>query len=106
MLFSSIAFAQDAAPGPSAFEQWMPLIFVFVIFYFLIIRPQQKRAKTHQNFVANLKRGDSVLTSSGILGTIEGLTEQYVTLEIAEGVRVRILKSAIASSATGNEEKK
>lgn len=105
MLFSTIAYAQAQAAEvakPSIIEQFMPFIFIFVIFWFFIIRPQQKRAKTHQNFLSEMKKGDSVLTSSGILGTIEGLTDKFITLEIADGVRVRMLRSQVASKA--NEE--
>lgn len=107
MLFSSVAYAQTAAAAqPSIFEQLLPFVFIFVIFYFLIIRPQAKRHKKHQAFLAELKRGDSVLTSGGILGTIEGLTDNYVTLEIATGVKIRILKSQISSPALTNAEDK
>jgi len=100
LLLSSAAWAQEAAPAaaakPSMLETFMPFIFVLVIFYFLLIRPQQRRTQTHQKFVTDLKRGDSVLTSGGILGTIEGLTEKFVTLKIADDVRIRILRSQIA----------
>ena len=83
---------------PSAWEMLMPFIFIFVIFYFLIIRPQGKRLKDHEKFLGGLKRGDSVVTSGGILGVIDGLTEQFVTLEIANGVKIKILKKQIAGS--------
>lgn len=106
-MFSSIAYAQQApAAAPSTWEQLMPFVLIFIIFYFLIIRPQAKRHKTHQAFLQSLKRGDSVLTSGGILGTIEGLTDKFVTLEIANGVRIRILRSQIASPANVSEENK
>ena len=107
-MFSSTAWAQTAAPGatPGMIEQFLPFVFIIIIFYFLLIRPQQKRAKTHREFVTNLKRGDQVLTSGGIFGTIEGLTEEYVTLQIADGVKIRILKAQIASPVTKNEDKK
>lgn len=100
LLFGSKAFAQAAAGGsqPSTMEMFLPFIFIFVIFYFLIIRPQAKRQKDHQKFVTELKRGDAVITTSGILGTIEGITDTFVTLEIADGVRVKILRSQILSS--------
>ena len=97
-MFSAVAMAQSSgAQAPSLFEQLLPIIFILVIFYFLLIRPQQKRQKQHQEFLSNLKRGDSVLTSGGIFGTIEGLTDKFVTLEIAEDVRIRVLKTQIAS---------
>jgi preprotein translocase subunit YajC len=107
--FTSSAFAQaagDAAAHPSLMEQLFPFVIIIVIFFFLVIRPAQRRQKTHQSFVSGLKRGDSVLTTGGILGTIEGLTEQFVTLEIADGVRVRVLRSQIASSVSDETVKK
>ncbi len=107
-MFSTTAFAQaagGAAPSPSALEQFLPFIVVFVIFYFLIIRPQGKKVKQHSEFLNQLKRGDSVLTSGGILGTIEGLTDKFVTLEISDGVRIRILKNQISSSPESEEKK-
>ena len=84
---------------PSPVEMFLPFIFIFVIFYFLIIRPQSKRLKTHEAFLKEIKRGDQVITSSGILGTIDGLMEQFVTLEIASGVKIKVLRKQIASSA-------
>lgn len=100
MLFP-LAWAQAAtATQPSIIEQSFPFILILGVFFFLIIRPAQKRAKTQASFLTTLKRGDSVITSGGILGTIEGLTEQFVVLEIADGVRIRILKNQIA----GNNE--
>lgn len=86
------------AQQPSTFETFIPFIFVFVLFYFLAIRPQSKRQKEHQKFLSEMKRGDEVITSSGILGTIEGLTEQVVTLEISPGVRIKVLKNNVAAS--------
>ncbi|KYG61316.1 preprotein translocase subunit YajC [Bdellovibrio bacteriovorus] len=87
---------------------FVPFIFIFVIFYFLIIRPQAKRQKDHQKFLSEVKRGDEVITSSGILGRVEGITDQFVTLEIADGVKVKMLRSQIATSqkAATAEEKK
>ena len=108
-LLVSTAHAQTA-PGaqPSSFEMFLPFIFIFVIFYFLIIRPQSKRQKEHQKFLSDLKRGDEVITSSGILGRIEGITDQFVTVEIADGVKVKMLRTQIATTqkAATAEEKK
>lgn len=105
-MFSFSAWAQQAAggPTPSFLEQMMPFIFIFLIFFFLIIRPQQRRQKKQQEFLSSMKRGDSILTSSGIFGTIEGLTDKFVTLEVADGVRLRILKSQISGPVS--EEQK
>jgi preprotein translocase subunit YajC len=80
---------------------FLPLILLFVVFYFLLIRPQQKRAKTHKTFMENLKKGDRVVTSGGLYGTITGVTDDAVTIEVAEKVRVKILKSAVADYAKG-----
>lgn len=94
---------------PSAIEMFLPFLLIFVIFYFLIIRPQSKRAKQHDGFLKDLKRGDEVVTASGILGKIDGLTEQIVTLEIANGVKIKMLRKQVAAmtaAATGPEVKK
>lgn len=95
-----LAAAESAAPQtpPPAWAQMVPLILMVAIFYFLILRPQQKREKQRQGFISALKRGDEVVLSSGILGRVEGLTDQVITLEIADGVRVKVLRSSIASS--------
>lgn len=91
---------------PSMFEMFLPFGVILVIFYFLIIRPQSKRLKTHDKFVAELKRGDTVVTASGILGTIDGMTDQIVTLEVASGVKMKVLKKQIAASAASLQEQK
>ena len=105
VMFWSVAHAQAGSPAqPSTIEMFLPLIFIFVIFYFLIIRPQAKKQKVHQNFLTQLKRGDAVVTKSGILGTIEGITDQYVTLGIADDVNIRILRSEIWSTQKAAQE--
>lgn len=76
--------------------QFAPIIGIFVLFYFLMIRPQQKRAKEHAAAVAAVKRGDTVTLSSGLIGKITRVEEQEVMLEIAQGVNVRVVKSMIA----------
>ena len=98
-MFWSIAHAQSAAKGPSGIEQFIPWILIFVVFYFFMIRPQSKQRKQHQDFLQNLKRGDQVLTASGILGTIEGITDKFVTLEVDAGVKMKILRSQVAGLA-------
>ena len=74
-----------------------PIILMFVIFYFLLIRPQQKKAKTHQEMINNLKKGDRVITSGGMYGTVTSLDDTTATVEIAEKVRVKITRSSIAA---------
>jgi preprotein translocase subunit YajC len=101
-----MAHAQAAgnAQSPSLLMNLVPIIAMVVIFYFLMIRPQVKNQKIKQEFLSQLKRGDEVLTSSGIFGTIEGLTEKFITLEIANGVKIRILRDRVMAPV--KEEKK
>ena len=84
---------------PSMLEMLFPFAIVIVVMYFLMIRPQSKRAREHDTFLKTLKRGDQVVTSSGFLGTVDGMTDQFVTLEIASGVKVKVLRKQIAASA-------
>jgi preprotein translocase subunit YajC len=95
---TSLAWAADAAPasGPGGITSFLPLILIFVIFYFLLIRPQQKKVKDHQAYVLGLKKGDKVITNSGIHGEITGLTDTVVTLAIAENVKIKIARTHIA----------
>lgn len=99
---TGIAFAQTGAtpPGGAGLASFIPLILIFVVFYFLLIRPQQKKAKEHQAFLGSLKKGDEVVTSGGIYGRITGLTDAVATLEVADGVRIKINRASILSSAT------
>jgi preprotein translocase subunit YajC len=105
-MFSSIAWAQTAAAAPSVLEQAFPFIFIVIVFFFLVWRPQQRRLQQQTKIRSELKRGDSVLTSGGILGTIEGLTDAMVTLQIANGVKIKVLRSAIMGPAAEELEKK
>ena len=78
------------------FAQFIPLILIFVIFYFFLIRPQQKRVKDHKLMVQNLKRGDEVITSGGIIGKVDRVFEDdRIELQIADGVRVQIIRNTI-----------
>lgn len=99
---TSAAFAQTAAPGgagaPSPFMQLIPFLVIFGVMYLLMIRPQMKKQKEHQTFLSKLERGDEVITNGGILGRIEGLTDLYLTLEIAPGVRIKVLRTAVMGS--------
>lgn len=86
----------EAAAQPSVWEMFFPFILIFVVSYFLIIRPQSKRIKEHEKFVSALKRGDAVVTKSGILGNIDGLTDVVVTLDVGNGIKFKVLKDQIA----------
>lgn len=89
------AYAQDSAGGSLA--SFLPLILIFVLFYFLMIRPQQKRQKEHQQMVAALSVGDEVVSGGGLLGKIAAVGEQFVTVEIADNVSVRMQRHTITS---------
>ena len=94
----SSAYAQGtpgAAPNP--LMSFLPLIILFGIFYFMLIRPQMKRSKEQRAMITALARGDEVVTSGGMLGRIDELADQFVTLEIADGVRVKVSKQHITS---------
>ena len=78
---------------------FLPLILIFAVFYFLLIRPQQRKAKEHQAFLNNLKKGEDVVTSGGIHGRITGITDTIVTLEIADGVRIKVNRPSVLASA-------
>ena len=94
--FIASAHAQDAAPA-GGLMSFLPLIIIFVIFYFLLIRPQMKRAKEHKNLVAALSTGDEVVTNGGLLGKVTKVGESFVTVELADNVQVKIQKHAVAS---------
>jgi preprotein translocase subunit YajC len=94
----SPAWAQaGGGAAPSALVNLLPLLLIFVVFYFLLIRPQQTRAKEHSQMLANLKRNDDVVTSGGLHGKVVALAEQVVTLEIAPKVQVKVDRQQIAS---------
>ena len=100
-----LAFAMSGPPGGggaagggmAAFQQIIPLVFMFAIFYFLLIRPQQKKAKEHKALLEALKKGDNVITAGGVHGKVNAVDDTIVTLEIATGVNIKITKSYIAT---------
>ena len=95
----SPAYAQAAAAGgPGILGQLLPFLLIFAVFYFLLIRPQQKRAKEHKNLVESLKRGDQVITSGGIKGKVSKATDgaETISVEIAKGVEVEIIRGMVA----------
>ncbi len=102
-----LAFAMGGAPGGAAggaagggmaaFQQIIPLIFMFAIFYFLLIRPQQKKAKEHKALLDAMKKGDNVITAGGVHGKVSAVDNDIVTLEIANNVNIKITKNYIAA---------
>ncbi len=101
----SMVFAQDAAAPAAAAQQpsflsmMMPFAIIMFIFYFLMIRPQKKKLEQETKFLNALKKGDEVYTRAGLIGTIYGLADKIVTLEVAEGIKLKVLKSQVAGDA-------
>ncbi len=96
--FINDAWAEGAAPaGESGLIGLLPLLLIFVIFYFLLLRPQMKRSKEHRTMVAALAKGDEVVTSGGVLGKITSVDESFVGLDIANGLEIKVQRSAVSS---------
>ena len=98
-MFTTPAFAQAASPfgGDSMLVSLLPFVLIFVIMYFLILRPQQKRQKQHADMVKNVRRGDTVVTSGGIVGKVTKVRDDSeIEVEIAENTRVRVIKGTVA----------
>lgn len=86
---------------PGGIMAFMPFILMFVVLYFLILRPQQKKMKEQQAMLSGLKHGDEIVTASGILGKVTGITEKVVTVEVADNVRVKMMKSQVSQVVKG-----
>ena len=110
MLMESVVWAQGtggggAGSGPGGFLSFVPFVLIFVIFYFLLIRPQQKKQKEQKTLLDALKKGDKVVTTSGIWGTITNLGKETVTLQIADNTKVKMQRENVAR-VRGEEEDK
>ncbi len=103
-MFTNLAYAMGqggaaGGEGAAGFSSFIPLILMFVIFYFLLIRPQQKKSKQHREMLSSLKRGDRIITSGGLYGRITGMDENTLTIEIADKVRVKVVRGNVAALA-------
>ncbi len=96
-MFIAPAYAAGAAATPGLLEQMLPMVVILVFAYFLLIRPQQKKAKQTQDMLKALEKGDEVLTAGGLIGRIAKISEQYITLELADGVEVLVQRAAITA---------
>jgi len=104
MLFISNAIAQDASvTEPSALTGLLPVVVMIVLFYFLLIRPQQKKINAHKKLIEALRRGDKVLTSGGIYGTISKVEDDFIQLEVATDIKVKLDKNSISTVLTRSE---
>jgi preprotein translocase subunit YajC len=112
MIFNltNVLFAAPAAKQGFSIMQFVPFLVIIAIFYFLLIRPQKKQREKHNQFIAKLKTGDEVITSSGIVGNIKTITDKTVTLQIDDDTKIKILKSMVSMNAkdalSSNLEKK
>jgi preprotein translocase subunit YajC len=95
--------AQEAQQRPNALIQMLPIVAILVIFYFLLIRPKQREQKKHQQMLTQLNKGDRVLTSGGIFGSVVGVKEDQVVIKIAENVKIELLKSAVVRRLEGDK---
>jgi preprotein translocase subunit YajC len=93
----SPAYAQAAAQQPSLLIGWGFPLLLLVLFYFMLIRPQMKRSREHKDMLGKLAKGDEIVSASGLAGVVREIGENYLTVEIAEGVTVKMLKSAVTS---------
>jgi preprotein translocase subunit YajC len=106
-MFVSPAYAQAAGGGGSGFEALLPLVLIFVVFYFLLIRPQQKKMKAHKGMLSAIRRGDKVVTGGGIIGTVTRvIDDNELTVEIAKGVRVKVQRGTISAILAKTEPAK
>jgi preprotein translocase subunit YajC len=96
-MFVSPAYAQTGSDGLGLLNGILPILLMFVIFYFLLLRPQQQRVKAHREMVANIRRGDTVITSGGIIGKVTKVKDELeIEVEIAENTRVRVIKGTVS----------
>ena len=94
-MFINEAWAQTAAPGGADLMSMLPIILMFVVLYFVMIRPQMKRAKEHKAMVEAIQKGDEVIAAGGVLGKVTKVADNYVTLEIADKVEIRVQRPAV-----------
>jgi preprotein translocase subunit YajC len=95
--FIQDAFAQGAATASDPWLSMLPLVIIFVVFYFLLIRPQQKRQKEHKDLISKLVTGDEVVTAGGVLGKVTEVGESFVHVEIADGVKIKVQRQTIGA---------
>ena len=94
--FISNAYAQDAAQT-GGLMQFLPLVVIFAVFYFMLIRPQMKRSKEHRQLVSQLGKGDEVVTNGGLLGRIIDVSDSFITLEIADNVQIKLQRQSVTN---------
>lgn len=104
--FSNALYAQGGAAGPQGFANFVPIIAIFVIIYFLMIRPQKKQLEDEKSMLGALTKGDEIYTKAGLLGTIVGMTDKVITLEVADNIKLKVLRSQVGGLSSKLFEKK
>jgi preprotein translocase subunit YajC len=113
LVYAALAFADATAPAaapvpaaaqPSTMGMLLPFALMFAVFYFLMIRPQQKKLKEHETLVGSLQKGEEVITNAGIFGKIHGIADKFITLEVDNNVRIKVLKNQIATVLRGEQK--
>ena len=102
LMMMQAAPASASSGAAAAFVQFFPFIAIFVIFYFLMIRPQQQRVKQHQSAISAVKKGDEIVTGGGIRGKVTKVADDEAEVEIAQGVKIRVIKSTISQVISPN----
>lgn len=102
MIDTAYAMAPGGGQGGdmSALMSFLPMILIFAVFYFLLIRPQQQKAKEHKRMIDNLKKGDAIITQGGLIGKVSAVSDDVLTVEIADKVRVRVSRSHVSGLAS------
>lgn len=101
---TTAAATAPAAGQPSTLGMLLPFVLMFGVFYFLMIRPQQKKLKDHESLVSSLQKGEEVITNAGIFGKIHGIADKFITLEVDNNVRIKVLKNQIATVLRGEQK--
>jgi len=98
-LYAQEAAAPKAGGMMGTLNMLMPFVLIILVFYFFMIRPQQKQRKKHMEFLSNIKRGDEVVTSSGIIGTVHNVSDRIITIEVDENTKIKVLRGMVSASA-------
>lgn len=102
-MFATPAYAQAAGGGAAGLTSFVPIVLIFVIMYFLMIRPQQKKVKAHKAMIEAVRRGDQVVTQGGLIGKVVKVADNEVEVEIATGVKVKVVKATLAQVLSKTE---
>jgi preprotein translocase subunit YajC len=101
---TAVTTAAPVAAQPSTLGMVLPFVLMFAVFYFLMIRPQQKKMKEHESLMGSLQKGEEVITQAGIYGKIHGIADKFITLEVDNNVKIKVLKNQIATVLRGEQK--